>query len=385
MTSSLPAPPLPAVAQATLSSEPSPFGRTSNKKTLILGAAAALVVVAVVAVVALLPGSGSLVVTVAGPGNKVIDELEIYVDGQKRCSSSPCQVKDLAAGTHLIRISSPGYEQTADQAIKVASGDEAVHNATLTRSGGIGLVVKTEGRGLTLWIDDKEIGPLPQEIPDLPPGDHKVKIDGGDRYEAFEKTVTVEAGQLTTLEPKLAVKKGLATIKPGMNAEDARVVLVSGNERRPVPQLPLAVDIPVDKGYRIVASKRGFEDFEQKLEFEDGQAERTFVIDLTPASLATNDPAPAPAAPRGSPAPAAPARPAPAAPKAASGGTLNLNSIPVSNVILDGKPLGPTPKMGISVTPGTHTVIFVHAEHGRKAKSVNVGAGKTVPVVVKFK
>jgi serine/threonine-protein kinase len=80
---------------------------------------------------------------------------------------------------------------------------------------------------------------------------------------------------------------------------------------------------------------------------------------------------------------AAPA--APAAPKAPAGnGTLNLNSIPVSNVILDGRPLGPTPKLGVSVTPGAHTVIFVHAEHGRKAKSVNVTAGKTVPVVVKF-
>jgi serine/threonine-protein kinase len=76
--------------------------------------------------------------------------------------------------------------------------------------------------------------------------------------------------------------------------------------------------------------------------------------------------------------------PPPPAPKAAAGGTLSLNSIPASNVILDGKPLGATPKTGVAVTPGQHTVIFVHPEHGRKAKSVNVAAGKTVPVVVKF-
>jgi serine/threonine-protein kinase len=181
----------------------------------------------------------------------------------------------------------------------------------------------------------------------------------------------------------------LATIKPGTNAEDARVVLVSGSERRPVPQLPLAVDIPVDKGYSIVATKRGFQDFEQKLEFEDGQAERTFVIDLSPVATAEAETDSAPSAPRQASPPTAPRvaaapSPAPAAPKPAAGGTLNLSSTPVSNVILDGRPLGPTPKMGVSVTPGTHTVIFVHAEHGRKAKSVTVGAGKTVPVSVKF-
>ena len=57
---------------------------------------------------------------------------------------------------------------------------------------------------------------------------------------------------------------------------------------------------------------------------------------------------------------------------------------PVSNVILDGKPLGQTPKVGVSVSPGSHTVIFVHPEHGRKAKSVTAEAGKTAAAIVRF-
>jgi serine/threonine-protein kinase len=56
----------------------------------------------------------------------------------------------------------------------------------------------------------------------------------------------------------------------------------------------------------------------------------------------------------------------------------------VTTVILDGKPLGQTPKVGVSVSPGTHTVIFVHPEQGRKAKSVTVEAGKTATAVVRF-
>ncbi|HVJ18305.1 MAG TPA: PEGA domain-containing protein, partial [Polyangiaceae bacterium] len=69
---------------------------------------------------------------------------------------------------------------------------------------------------------------------------------------------------------------------------------------------------------------------------------------------------------------------------ATGNGTLNINSIPMSNVILDGRPLGSTPKRGVSVSPGSHTVIFVHPEHGRKATTVNVEAGKTASASVKF-
>jgi serine/threonine-protein kinase len=69
---------------------------------------------------------------------------------------------------------------------------------------------------------------------------------------------------------------------------------------------------------------------------------------------------------------------------AAGNGTLNINSIPVSNVILDGRPLGTTPKAGLSVAAGAHTVVFVHAEHGRKVRSVNVPAGGSATAAVRF-
>lgn len=370
-----------------------PFPRSRNTMTLLAAAAVAAVVVVGI-VFLLLPKEGSLVVTVAGPGNTPVSELEVYVDGKKRCSSSPCRVEELPSGTHLVKVSSPGFEPTADQGVKVEAGDEAVHNVSLSRSGATGLSVKAEGRGLKLWIDGKEIGPLPQELSDISPGEHTIKIDGSERYEPLERSVLIEPNQLVTLEPKLKVRKGLATIKPGANAEGATVLLVSGNERRPVPQLPLAVDIQVEKPYRIVATKPGFESFEQKIEFEDGQAERTFIIDLTTKAVATPTPM-AIEAPRGntssgagstrsSGAAARAAAPAPAPAAKAGVAKLNISSVPPSNVILDGKPLGGTPKNGITVEPGMHTVIFVHPEHGRKAKGVNAQLGRTINVVAKF-
>jgi hypothetical protein len=202
----------------------------------------------------------------------------------------------------------------------------------------------------------------------------------------------IQADKLLDMAPKLKVKKGLATIKAGSNADGAKVLLVSGNERRPVPSLPLRVDITSDKPYSIVATKKGFSDYKQNIEFEDGQAERTFVVELGGSSQEAPAPEEKPESKPHSTGPAAikppvekPAAVEKPAPVAASGkGTLNINSIPMSNVILDGKPLGATPKVGVSVSPGPHTVIFVHPEHGRKAKSVTVEAGKTASAVVRF-
>jgi hypothetical protein len=65
-------------------------------------------------------------------------------------------------------------------------------------------------------------------------------------------------------------------------------------------------------------------------------------------------------------------------------GTLNINSIPVSNVILDGVPKGNTPVIGVKVNPGTHTVVFMHPTHGRKVRAVTVQAGKSATAAVRF-
>lgn len=96
------------------------------------------------------------------------------------------------------------------------------------------------------------------------------------------------SGEAQALEPKLEAKTGLATIQPGQNAEGASVSLVSGAERRPLPRLPITVQIPIDNDYSVVAGKPGFADFEEALDFPAGQTERTFVIDLVPVGESAN-------------------------------------------------------------------------------------------------
>lgn len=384
--------PAPVSAQPAPQSMPMPLPASSmpaqqagSSKNVVLAVVAVLLLGTIAGIIVLLlPREGTLVVTAAGPGNKSLDGVQVFIDGQKRCDSSPCRVEKVGPGTHMVRVDAAGYQKMSEQAAAVRAGEDTVVNLKLDRaSGGTGVKVSAEGAGLKLYVDGKEVGPLPQEIKDMAPGEHTLRVAGNDRFEPYEKKITVTADEVQTLPLiKLKVVKGLAMLKAGAGADGAKITLVSGDERRPVPKLPMNLDIPTNKSWQVVAERKGYQAFKADITFEDGTPERTFEIVLyengkaPPKEEAATPPVGAPA---GTGAPATTAKPA-----ATGNGTLNINSIPVSNVILDGKPLGTTPKVGLSVAAGPHTVVFVHPEHGRKARSVNVEAGKSATAAVRF-
>lgn len=377
--------------------------KSGSNKFAILAAAVLALGIVMLAVVLMLPKQGSIVVTVSGPGNKAIDSVQVVLDGKKQCDTSPCVVNGIKSGSHIVKVSAPGYS-TGTQAVKVASGDEAVLNIQLsTASEGTGFKVAAEGSGLKLWVDDKEIGPLPQELKDLSPGDHKIRIAGNDRFATYEEQVTVVADQIKTIGPlELKVVRGLAMVEPGENADGAKVLLVNGNEKRQIPKLPYRVEISTDKGYELVASKKGFVTTTIPITFEAGKDQKKFVIDMRRDSESDSESAAREESHSTSTRAVSQSRSssgtssakkstssssssATVAKSAATGqGTLNINSIPQSNVLLDGRPLGKTPRAGVSVPAGSHTVVFIHPEHGRKQVSVNVGSGKTATAAVRF-
>ena len=65
-------------------------------------------------------------------------------------------------------------------------------------------------------------------------------------------------------------------------------------------------------------------------------------------------------------------------------GTLNVNSVPPSRVLVDGRPVGTTPAV-VQVPAGSHTVVFIHKDLGRQSVSVTVGPGETKTATVRFK
>jgi hypothetical protein len=368
--------------------------QAGSGKGLIIVIGLAAVLLAVVAVVLFaFPASGTLIVTVAGPNDEVVDKVQVFVDQQVACTTPTCKVEKLSAGTHIVSVQAEGYKKTADKAITVQKGQNLVLPIGLTRkSRGTGIRVTELGSGLRLTVDGSDEGPLPAELKEMTPGEHSIRISGSDRYETYEGKVTVEPDKIISFEPKLKVIKGLAHIKPGPGADGAKVLLVSGRERRPLPKLPIKIDIRPEKPYTLVAKKKGYQDYRKPISFDDGQAEKTFEIVMVPegeeAPEEASDTTPKQSGRRGRAVASTKTR---AASKTTStgaatsgGGRLNINSIPASNVILDGRPLGQTPKIGISVPAGSHTVMFVHPQYGRKIQSVRVKPGGTATAAVRF-
>ena len=112
-------------------------------------------------------------------------------------------------------------------------------------------------------------------------------------------------------------------------------------------------------------------------------------VEEVASPVASKTPAPSGTASRStSPAPTAPAsstKTSVASTQGAAGtATLNINSIPAANIILDGRPIGKTPRIGISVPAGNHTVVFVSADKGRGSQSVVVGNGQSKTVTHRF-
>jgi serine/threonine-protein kinase len=78
--------------------------------------------------------------------------------------------------------------------------------------------------------------------------------------------------------------------------------------------------------------------------------------------------------------PPAAAKPVPAV---AGGGTLRVNSRPWSQVFVDGKLVGNTPQMAISLSPGSHKLKLVSPDLGlTKQMTVQVDKGKVTTKVV---
>lgn len=390
-----------------------------SKTGLFVGLGAGAAAVAAGVVFLLMPKTGRVVVNASDTKGKMLNDVVVSVDGRKQCETVPCIVDNLNAGDHIVKVTAAGFEMPAPKTVTVEARKDIPVDFTATPAGATtvtALKVSGSQAGVKLFLDDKEVGNLPQEVKDIAPGAHKVRLAGGDRYAPMEKTVTVTKDELLDLGPQtLKVVKGKITVNLG--TPGAKVYLVSGTDRRELPTLPISVDIDTSKSWSLEASKTGLPDYKQPVTFDDGQAEKTFTVTVEPKAAATPEPkapepptaatpepkaatppaTPAPAhvshstptpAPPAAPKPATPAAtPAPKPPAAAAGEAfLNINSIPPSSVVLDGKPLGNTPKVKVPVSAGAHTVLFVNADEGlKKSVTVTVGAGETKAAIAKLR
>jgi serine/threonine-protein kinase len=355
----------------------------------LLGMALAALVLVFVALFSLRSRPGSLVVTALAPGNLAVDDVTIFIDGKPLCDVSPCRIKGLTAGVHTLRASAPNLASQAEETVEISSGEEATYNIDLLavapeiRAGG--LRIPAGDAPLTLYVDGKRVGKLPQEVAGLASGKHWIKLDPEDGGTIIEKAVTIQAGETIEVEPKAAKRdKALVTIRLSPGSEGALVTFDDAF----LLDFPAELELDPNSIHTLSATKPGYEVLSLEVKLAPGETEKLIDVSLEPGDSSSAPRKNRPKAVRKPPAAAA-SKAAPTAPAAqladATQGLLNISSVPPSQIILNGRPLGSTPKTGISV-PGDslQTIVFVHPKMGRRRAQKFVPAGKERTVSIRF-
>lgn len=388
----------------------------------VLFAIAALLTVMLIAGLAMLvmPRRGELVINVTGPQGEVVDGLTIFVDGKSRCTSSPCKLTALPPGAHAVKAAGYGYAPTAERQVVVDAKREALIDLSLPPDPGTGVRASSKVAGLRLSVDGRDVGTVPREVGGLSPGEHTLKVAGNPGFGPVEKKVLVAAQQMVEVDLSPPVLEGTLRIERGANADYADIELKIGEEQRRLPSLPTELAVQANPKPVITAVKKGFVDFSRTVEFVPGEPKLTVVVELTkeqeeqaeavekPAQVASLAAPPARTwtarTPRASgtskkasakaddddePAALNYDVAAGAATKQAASpsgtGKVSVNSIPPSNVSINGHDFGQTPQMGVEVPAGRVTAVFKHPELGTKTASGVVKPGGTLALSVRFK
>lgn len=378
-----------------------PNKEPASNNGFIVAVLVAIAAVAGALVFFFMPRTGNLVVNVADVKGAPVAGLAVTVDGTKKCDSAPCIVKDIQAGTHSVSVTAQGYDAVAARAITVESRKDSSTDFSLVASktaASNGTGVKIAGpTGAKITVDGKDMGALPLELKDLEPGDHKLHFSG-DRYAPLDKTVTVGKDEMVDMgSVPLKVTKGKATLTLG--TPGAKVTLVNGSTRKEVPSFPMAIEFDPSEKWTLSATKDGFDPYTQAISFDDGQAEKTYDISLSPkgavASRDNGSSSPSVSSKKimsaangdDDDAPVKTKKSASADTSASSADTaLKLNSLPSSSVYVDGNPIGNTPIPHFTVKPGSHTIMFVNSEQSlKKTISVDVKAGETKAAFAKLR
>lgn len=376
-TSVAPSPPLPVPAALP--------GFASSRSKRLVGAALAGVLLVVALWLALSPRSGSLVVTALGPGNRAVDDVTIFIDDKPLCDVSPCRIKGLSPGAHTLRASAPNLASQAEETVEISAGAEATRNLDLVAVApevrGGGLRIAAAEASFTLYVDGKRVGKLPQEVSGLSAGKHWIKLDPEDGSPAIEKSVDVLAGEMIDVAPTPARReKALVTIRLDRGSEGARVTFDDAF----LLDFPAELELEPETVHTLSATKPGYEDLTMEVRLDAGETEKLIEVSLerTQSRAAARRSRAARQARR---AAARAAPPRASAEADSTQGVLNISSSPPSQIILNGRPLGTTPKTGIEV-PGDslQTIVFVHPKMGRRRAQKFVPAGKERTVSIRF-
>ncbi len=169
---------------------------------------------------------GSVLVHLATPDDGAVPKAEIFLDGQKRCDTDPCILRDVAPGAHVVKVVAPGRDVPSVVQIEVLPSRETAITVMLSEAAAPAVASE----------------PAPAPAPE-------------------------------------ATRPGLSIT---LGTEGARVVLVTGRVTQ-VVEGPFPKTLELEPGeYKLVASRYGYAPFSQRIVLREGDAAVPVEVLLTP-------------------------------------------------------------------------------------------------------
>jgi hypothetical protein len=110
-------PATPSLAPPMLQSVAPLYTPRWTAERVVLGVAFCAILALAIALTVVMTKSepGSLTVTVLDPVGGNLEEAVVTVDGDERCTRSPCVVSGLSEGKHAVKVAAAGFEQLTEQ------------------------------------------------------------------------------------------------------------------------------------------------------------------------------------------------------------------------------------------------------------------------------
>jgi hypothetical protein len=296
---------------------------------------------------------------------------------------------------HEIVVSSAGHAPWT-KVVTLSSGQVMTIADVVLEPIETGFVLVSEPASATVFIDDRLMpGRTPLRVADLSPGEHRLRVELTG-YASWESTLHANKG---TVLPLPMIHLASLPVSAPPSEATARIARRGGfpverererpsTEERPSTREREPKAAPTPSAAAVAAAEEPQKPEEQTAEPPTPEAAEPEAEDppvrAQTASAANKgkEVAEEPAKPE-APAPAAPAPADDSARTEAQTGKLRVNSRPWSQVFIDGKSYGATPRLNIELPVGAHTLRLVNDEFNiEKVEQVEIVAGETRSVIV---
>ncbi len=318
------------------------------------------------------------------------DPTVLFDDQQVQATSSPFVLANVEPGAHLIEVRKTGYQTWSTQ-IDLRPGQTLTLPPVTLRpeeggdtsdaGEGTGFALTSTPAGAKVFVDGRELdGTTPLRVEDLPAGSHTIRVEADGRR-TWQRQIQLAAGQIMDLDAEL--EGATVSVRFESSPRGAEVTLVRGDDREEIGTTPVREDVDLSGGaWTIEMSRTGYETWSEELEVPEGEDRFTVEAELDRETrVATNVMRRRTNTGGGGGGGGG----GDTMTMAATGGTgtLRVNTRPWSQVYVDGRLIGNTPQMNITVSAGSHRLTLVNPDFNiRHNVTVNVAAGATETKVI---